>query len=120
MKKWLAAASVPMMFRPGPISRWLLGTTMKMVKLDLNYFVKSRTNSADPNEMYDWPKDEVEITSQRIPSGDSEIEVRICKLKKSEGKPLPIVVYFHGGGFVIVRVGFKLISTRELRKQSTF
>jgi len=70
------------------------------------------------------PLEMAKVDSKKIPGAAGQIDVRLYTPKPSaglggkDGGPLPIVVYYHGGGFVIADLETYDASARALAKES--
>ena len=65
------------------------------------------------------PIEMAKVDSKKIPgAGGAQIDVRIYTPKTTDKTPLPVVVYYHGGGWVIADLETYDASARALAKES--
>lgn len=64
------------------------------------------------------PTPMAKIEKRYIPSGPSELELRIYTPKTGDEPPLPVVLYFRGGGFVIANLDAYDPSARALADEA--
>lgn len=62
------------------------------------------------------PIEMAKVDSRKIPGAAGLIDARIYTPKTDDKKPLPVIVYFHGGGFVIADLDVYDASPRALAK----
>lgn len=62
------------------------------------------------------PLEMAKVDSRKIPGAAGPIDARIYTPKTDDKKPLPVVVYFHGGGFVIADLDVYDATPRALAK----
>jgi acetyl esterase/lipase len=58
------------------------------------------------------------VEDRKIPGAEGELDVRIYTPKTKDKKPLPVIVYWHGGGFVIAGLDAYDASPRALAEEA--
>ena len=61
-----------------------------------------------------FPEDVGSVTDMVLPAGLRPVRVRVYKPKNAPSGPMPVVMYFHGGGFVIASVSTYDASCRAI------
>ena len=62
------------------------------------------------------PVEMAKVDSRKIPGAAGQVDARIYTPKTNDKKPLPVIVYFHGGGWVIADLDVYDASPRALAK----
>ena len=62
------------------------------------------------------PLEMASVVNRKIPGAAGQVDARIYTPKTDDKKPLPVVVYYHGGGFVIANLDVYDASPRALAK----
>lgn len=61
-----------------------------------------------------FPEPVGSVADMDLPTSPRPIHVRVYKPKNANGKPLPVLMYFHGGGFVIASIATYDASCRAM------
>ena len=62
------------------------------------------------------PLEMAKVEARKIPGGGGPVDARIYTPKTTDKKPLPVIVYFHGGGWVIADLDVYDATPRALAK----
>lgn len=87
--------------------------------------VKARKNHTPTDAVMDLMKENnipmpilnVDTVGKEIPAGGGTVHLRMYTPKSSKG-PLPVIVYYHGGGFVIANIDVYDASAKTLAAQT--
>jgi acetyl esterase/lipase len=109
VKRYIYGQAMKSVLQPGPLTKALMPKIMASQKDEAKIqqqLIKMRPAQDNGNQSFAWPKDKVSIVEQKVPgserNGNYNVPVRIVRPLNAEKKYLPIIVHFHGGGFMIV------------------